>query len=99
VARKREKYRKEDEFSILQTKIWLDVDQLYLVVGERIREARLDANMTAEQVATFLGWPVPNYINIEGGISSAFMKIEHLYLLARKLGVDVHSFLPDRNEI
>lgn len=54
-------------------------------IGERVRQARLWANLTQEKLAELVGVDRSTVIRIEAGTSSA--RIDHLLLIAHAVGV------------
>lgn len=60
-------------------------------IGDQIRAARLDANLTQEAVANAIPMERPNYNRIEMGHSAA--TLDTLLLIAEVLGVDLATLV------
>lgn len=61
-------------------------------LGLRIRDARMHADLTQEELAHLSGVPRNSYQRIEHGISDA--KFSHLMRIARALKLPVRDLLP-----
>ena len=61
-------------------------------LGLRIRDARMEANLTQEELAHLSGVPRNSYQRIEYGISDA--KFSHLMRIAHALRMPLRDLLP-----
>lgn len=65
---------------------------LYLFIAQRIRAARIEADLTQEELANELGLSRASVVNIELG--NQRILLHHLYLIAMATNVDILYFLP-----
>jgi len=69
------------------------VDRLYRQFGNRLRESRLDAKLTQDEVAERVGLKRTSITNIECG--RQHIALHQLFLLADAVGVGPIDLLPD----
>jgi transcriptional regulator with XRE-family HTH domain len=67
------------------------VEQLRVVVGERIRAMRRERNMSAQDLADLLGWPLDTLVNYEYGRRP--LQLDRLAALASALAVPPATLL------
>lgn len=65
----------------------------YIFIGNKLKEARIDANITQQDLAAALGLARTSIVNIESGFQR--LPIHKLFVLAALLDVPVKSLLPD----
>lgn len=77
----------------------MDVDErlLYSVVGERLKQRRLEANVTQAQLAEAAGVLRTSVTNIEAGRQKPPLHL--LYRMCLALDVEVSSILPANDEV
>lgn len=66
---------------------------LYVFIGNKLKEARINANITQEDLAAALGVQRTSIANIESGIQR--LPIHKLFALAVLLDVPAKSLMPD----
>ncbi|MEQ8674156.1 MAG: helix-turn-helix transcriptional regulator [Aggregatilineales bacterium] len=71
----------------------MEISQLYPTLGKNIRDARIRAQMTQDDLAKSLGLQRTSITNIESG--SQKIQLHTLYMLASALDVNLISLLPD----
>lgn len=65
----------------------------YVFVGAKLKEARIDANITQEDLAAATGMQRTSIANIESGLQR--LPIHKLYIFAVLLDIPAKSLLPD----
>jgi transcriptional regulator with XRE-family HTH domain len=71
--------------------------QLYRIIGLRIRERRDALELTQAQLAQLVGLSRTSITNIESGRQPA--PLHQFVRIATALDIDVHALLPDRAEL
>ncbi len=77
----------------------MDVDEalLYRMIGERLKQLRLDAHVTQAQLAEAVGVLRTSVTNIEAGRQKPPLHL--LYRMCVALGVEVTSIVPSNEEV
>lgn len=68
-------------------------DQLYNMIGKRIREERLKAKFTQKELAQQIDLTRTSITNIESGQQK--IQVHTLYIIAKALGIPVGNLLPE----
>jgi transcriptional regulator with XRE-family HTH domain len=74
-----------------------DARLLYRIIGERLRERRLEANVTQAQLAEAAGVLRTSITNIEAGRQKPPLHL--LYKMCMALDVEVSSIVPTNEEV
>lgn len=75
----------------------IDEDFIYVLIGKKIKEKRLDAVKSQAELAEAINVSRASLANYESGNTAIY--ISDLYLIAEQLGKDIYDFLPSIDEI
>lgn len=73
-----------------------DNKYIYVIVGKNIKRIRKEHNLTQVELADLIGYNEGTVANIENDSYQTF-SLEFIYIISKKLNVDIAEFFKDIN--
>jgi transcriptional regulator with XRE-family HTH domain len=70
-----------------------ELEDFYTLIGNNVRKFRKKQNMSQLELAVLIGHRSPAFLaNAENNVRKQHFNLEHLFIIARVLNVDINDF-------